>query len=270
MHNAAFATLGLDWAYVPLPVAPEPAGRVAEAVRGLRALGFRGANVTVPHKQAVMAALDEVTAAARAMGAVNTIVVQEDGSLLGDNTDGAGFAADLQAHGVDVRGQQVLVLGAGGSARAVVYALGQAGAAGVTVANRSLARAQALVTELAPCAPDVPLCALALDEALDEALEQAGGRAALVVNTTSLGMAPAVEGLPWPEAAGFAPGQVVYDLVYAPAQTRLLRLAAAGGARPIGGLGMLVWQGALAFTRWTGLAAPIDVMRAAAEQAAPG
>ena len=160
MHNAAYAALGLDWAYVPLPVAPE---RVGDAVRGLVALGFAGANVTVPHKQAVIPYLDELTPVAQAIGAVNTIVVRPDGSLLGDSTDGAGFMADLRAHDVLVgEGQRietdkritpedpaytvspchpvpvslcnrVLVLGAGGAARAVVYALAEAGA---TVAHR--------------------------------------------------------------------------------------------------------------------------------------
>ena len=168
MHNAAYAALGLDWAYVPLPVAPE---RVGDAVRGLVALGFAGANVTVPHKQAVIPYLDELTPVARAIGAVNTIVVRPDGSLLGDSTDGAGFMADLRAQGVLVgEGQRietdkrivsglppvtvsplhpvpaspchrVLVLGAGGAARAVVYALAEAGAT-VAVINRTLDKAQ--------------------------------------------------------------------------------------------------------------------------------
>lgn len=268
MHNAAFAALGLDWAYVPLPVAPpahgdDAAARVRDAVLGLRALGLRGANVTVPYKQAVLPWLDTLTPAARAMGAVNLIVVEPDGALLGDNTDAAGFAADLQAHGVEASGKQALLLGAGGAARAVLFGLAQLGAAEVVVANRSLERAQALVAELQPRLPALALRATAL-AALD-----AAAQAPLVINSTSAGMAPQVDGLPWDEALGFAPGQVVYDLVYAPRQTRLLQLAQACGARPIGGLGMLVWQGALAFTRWTGHAAPVDVMRAAAEQAAP-
>ena len=161
MHNAAYAALGLDWAYVPLPVPPE---RVGDAVRGLAALGFAGANVTVPHKQAVTPFLDELTPVARAVGAVNTIVVRPDGWLLGDNTDAAGFMADLRAHDVRVGEStnqrvyrsnikdlrvpaspcpRVLVIGAGGAARAVVYALAEAGAT-VAVANRTLDKAQEL------------------------------------------------------------------------------------------------------------------------------
>ena len=147
MHNAAFAALGLDWAYVPLPV--NPAGRagdaaVAAAVRGLAALGLRGANVTIPHKQAVMAAVDSLTPAAAAIGAVNTLVVGEEGTLIGDNTDAPGFVADLRAHGVEPAGGHGLVLGAGGSARAIVYGLAEAGAAAITVLNRTPERAQAL------------------------------------------------------------------------------------------------------------------------------
>ncbi len=263
MHNAAFAALGLNWAYVPLPVAPPAgntsvAGRVGEAVLGLRALGMRGANVTVPHKQAVLPWLDALTPAAQAMGAVNLIVVEANGTLLGDNTDGAGFAADLVAHGVEVAGKQVLVLGAGGSARAVLFGLSGLGAAEVVIANRSLERALALLAELQPRLPDVTLRAVPLGELGDAA------RAPLVVNCTSLGMAPHVDTMPWDGAVGFAPDQVFYDLVYAPLETRLMQLAQRCGATAIGGIGMLVQQGALAFERWTGHPAPIEVMRAAA------
>ena len=146
MHNAAFDALGLDWRYVPLPVAP---GHVGDALRGVRALGLRGINVTVPHKQAVLECLDEMsgnspgatlTDAARAIGAVNTIRVELDGSLLGDNTDARGFIADLREHGVDPAGRRALVVGAGGSARAVVYGLAEAGCAEIVVLNRTLSK----------------------------------------------------------------------------------------------------------------------------------
>ncbi len=258
MHNAAFAALGLNWAYVPLPVAPE---RVDEAVSGLRGLGLRGANVTVPHKQAVMSFLDELTPAAQTIGAVNTIFVEEGGRLLGDNTDAAGFAADLAAHRVTVAGSTVTLIGAGGSARAVLYALLEARARRVFVLNRSLDRAQALVDALAHCADDCELVALQFPDDVE-----ACGWADLVVNCTTLGMSPRTEGLPWVEDVHFGPGRVVYDLVYNPATTRLLRMAAEDGAKAIGGLGMLVWQGALAFQLWTGVMPPVDVMRAAAEE----
>ncbi len=258
MHNAAFAALGLNWAYVPLPVAP---ARVGEAVAGLRALGLRGVNVTVPHKQEVMPYLDALTEAARLIGAVNTIVVDADGRLIGDNTDAAGFAADLEAHGVRLAGRRVALVGAGGSARAVLHALVQGGAAQVTILNRDLARANRLKEEFSALVHNTTLAALPFPAGVREAAE-----ADLVINCTSLGMSPQVDGLPWDEGVRFRPGQVVYDLVYNPAQTRFLQQAATQGAQAIGGLGMLVWQGALAFRLWTGVDAPVAVMRAAAEQ----
>jgi shikimate dehydrogenase len=258
MHNAAFAALGLNWAYAPLPVAP---AHVAEAALGLRALGMRGANVTVPHKQAIMPQLDALSDAARAIGAVNTIVVEEDGRLQGDNTDAAGFAADLAAHGVAVAGRRVALLGAGGSARAVLYALIQGGAAQVMILNRNPIRAAALVEEFGVLTHNSTLAALPFPDSV-----QTAKAADLIINCTSLGMSPNAAGLPWDASIGFRPGQVVYDLVYNPGQTRLLQMAVAQGAQAIGGLGMLVWQGALAFRLWTGLDAPVELMRAAAER----
>ncbi len=153
-------------------------------------------------------------------------------------------------------------MGAGGSARAILYALLQGGAAQVTVLNRNLARAEALVGEFSGPAHNSTLSALPFPAGVATAAE-----ADLIINCTSLGMAPNVDGLPWDAALGFRTEQVVYDLVYNPAQTRLLTLAANGGATAIGGLGMLVWQGALAFRRWTGAEAPVARMRAAAEKA---
>jgi shikimate dehydrogenase len=262
MHNAAFAALGLNWAYAPLPVEPQ---RVGDAVRGLRALGLRGANVTVPHKQAVMPNLDALSPTARAVGAVNTIVVADDGTLLGDNTDAPGFAADLKAHGVEVAGARVVVLGAGGSARAVIYALAEARAASILLLNRTRERAATLAAEFQTIFPGVPVAAEAWETGLPGA-----AASDLIVNCTTLGMNPAPEGLPWDPALPFHRGQAVYDLVYNPPRTRLLAHAEAGGALAIGGLGMLVWQGALALQRWTGCTPPVAVMRAAAEQVLAG
>lgn len=260
MHNAAFASLGMDWRYVPLPVNPHPPTRIAEAVAGVRAMSMAGVNVTVPHKQAVMPFLDRLTPAARAIGAVNTIRVEEDGALLGDNTDARGFVADLHSHDVSVAGMNVLVLGAGGSSRAVVYGLAEAGAAGIVVCNRTLARAQSLVADMQSL---FPACSMSAARLPDD-LATVAGATQLIVNCTSLGMTPHVEGLPWEASLPFQPGQVVYDLVYNPPITRLLRLATANGARVIGGLGMLIWQGAIAFELWSGRKAPVDVMEAAA------
>lgn len=261
MHNAAFAALGLDWRYVLLPVDPALPGAVGDAVRGLRALGLRGINVTVPHKQAVLPFLDRVTPAAQAMRAVNTIIVTTDGALIGDNTDAPGFIADLRAHGVEAAGRRVLVLGAGGSARAIVYGLAQAGAQQIIIANRSVARAEQLLADLRPF---LGVTAGAV-VALPDGLATVAAEVTLIVNCTSLGMTPHADTTPWPVDLPLRADQTVYDLVYNPAETRLLQQARASGAQAIGGLGMLIWQGALAFERWTGQPAPVATMRAAAE-----
>ncbi len=260
MHNAAFAALGLDWRYVPLPVDPAQPGAVGDAVRGVRAMGLRGINVTVPHKQAVLPFLDRIEPAAHAMRAVNTIIVQPDGSLTGDNTDAPGFVADLRAHGVEPAGRRVLVLGAGGSARAIVYGLAEAGAAQITVANRSAERAATLLADLRPFLGSTRLAIVSLPDGVPGADD-----ADLIVNCTSLGMTPRADTTPWPAGLTFRPDQTVYDLVYNPADTLLLRQTQADGAHAIGGLGMLIWQGALAFRHWTGQMPPVNVMRTAAE-----
>ncbi len=260
MHNAAFEKLGLDWCYVPLPVPIEPTSRISEAIAGLRAMGLRGANVTVPHKQNVIPYLDQLTPAARAIGAVNTIIVEGDETLTGDNTDAAGFIADLRAHKVDPTGKRVAILGAGGSARAVVYGLAEAGARQIMLFNRTRDRAEVLAAEMWGRFPDTRFAAHLLPGDIPRTADHVD----LIVNCTSLGMTPKVDGLPWDEDAAFSSGQVVYDLVYNPMETRLLTLARGDGAQAIGGLGMLIWQAALAFERWTGQTAPVEVMRQAA------
>ena len=255
MHNAAFETLGLDWAYVPLPVAPE---RVGEAVAGLRALSFAGANVTVPHKQTVMPYLDELTPTAKAVGAVNTIVVREDGRLLGDTTDGYGFLQDLAEHGVGIP-RRVLVIGSGGAARSVVYALCEAGA-DVTVCARDRGKAEELCRAVSAALSGSrgrPSAAL-----LPAGLGEAAAEAELVVNATSLGLREG-DALPWRPDVLFRPGQVAYDLIYN-RETEFLNLASQQGAHAIGGLAMLVHQGARSFELWTGVAAPVEIMMAAA------
>ena len=257
MHNAAFAALGLDYVYVPLPVHPD---RVGAAVKGLPALGFVGANVTVPHKSAVLPYLAELTPIAATVGAANTLVVRSDGTLLGDNTDGPGLLSDLVSHGVEVGMlTNVIVLGAGGAARAAVYALAEAGAQ-VTIANRTLPRAEELCRITQTALPLARLAAVEMPQGIAAVAQQAD----LVVNATSLGLHKDVDPLPWDPATAFHTGQVVYDMVYT-SETPLLAMARAGGARAISGLGMLVYQGALAFTRWTGWPAPVDVMQKAVE-----
>lgn len=262
MHNAAFAALELDWCYLPLPVPVEPHPRIGEAVRGLLSLGLRGANVTVPHKQAVMPHLDWLTPAAQAIGAVNTIRIEADGRLSGDNTDARGFIADLGEHGVALAGKRALVLGAGGSARAIVYGLAEAGCQSIAIFNRTAEKAHDLAMDIRTV---FPFCRFSGHPGFDD-LAVMASEADLVVNCTSLGMTPNVEGLPWLAEVAFRPGQTVYDLVYNPLQTRLLQKATVDGAHAINGLGMLIWQGALAFERWTGQLPPVEVMRRAAEE----
>ncbi len=256
MHNAAFVARQMNWRYLAFAVPPE---RVHEAVAALPALGLRGVNVTVPHKQAVMPHLQHWTPAAEAIGAVNTIVVEKDGQLTGDNTDGAGFIADLQAHNVEPEGKRALVIGAGGSSRAVVYGLAEAGVDSVKILNRTVAKAVDLAATMQSYFPEISLDGAAFPDDVTGNAQDAD----LIVNCTSLGMEPHVEGLPWEENIEFREDQIVYDLVYNPAMTRLLQLASTDGATAIGGLGMLVYQGAIAWEKWTGETAPVAVMQQA-------
>jgi shikimate dehydrogenase len=210
----------------------------------------------VPHKEAVIPFLDELTPAAAAARAVNTIAVRAGGSLLGHSTDGPGFLADLREH--EVAATRALVIGAGGAARAVVHALAERGVE-VAVAARSVERAELLCDELRRTGPG--LASLSA-YAFPGALAALAPKADLIVNATSLGLHEGDE-LPWDPAAPLSSGQVVYDLIYN-RETPFLRLARERGARAIDGLGMLVHQGAAAFELWTGQAAPVGVMRRAA------
>jgi shikimate dehydrogenase len=255
IHNAAFAELGLDWVFVALPVPP---GRGAAAVRAIEVMGLGGMSVTMPHKADAAYACDELTADARALGAVNAISRRPGGGVIGDSTDGLGFIRSLADEGVDPAGARVMVLGAGGAARAIVLALGRAGAS-ITVAARRLGPAED-ATVLAPDARAIEL----------EAAADALAATDILVNATPLGMSGTEgDGLPFP-AAALHPGLFVADSVYHPLDTPLLQAARAAGARSTNGLGMLVHQAAIAFTAWTGRSAPIDVMRRAAEAGSPG
>lgn len=245
MHNAAFAALGLDWRYRLLPAPPDQLPAVVDRIRSGE---LAGANVTIPHKSAVMPLLDEIDAAAQAIGAVNTIAIR-DNRLIGYNTDAAGFEQALSETGVEVKGRACAVLGAGGAARAVVYALKGLGAR-VTIYARDVGRARALI------GPGGQARSLA-------EVDRMGRETILIVNATPVGMAPNVETMPWPEDAPFPPGALAFDLITHPRRTRWLEQAERSGARTTNGLAMLVYQGAAAFEMWTGCAAPIDVMRAA-------
>jgi shikimate dehydrogenase len=242
MHNAAFDALELDWVYVAFPVRR---GEGAAAVRAVATLGLAGLNITMPHKADAAAACDDVSSEAAALGAVNT-VVNADGMLAGHSTDGDGFLRALDDEGIAVAGQRAVVVGAGGAGRAITHALGRNGAH-VTVAARRPDAARSAAA-LAPGGAAVGLDELAVE------------RFDVVVNATPIGM----DGEPPPfDTTLLHHGQFVFDTVY-PVETPLLREARARGARAAGGLGMLVHQGALSFSLWTGVEPPLAVMRAAA------
>ncbi len=270
MHNAAFAALGLDWAYLAFEV---PEGRAHEAVAGARALGLVGLSVTMPHKAAVVDAVDRLSPVAAALNAVNTVVRRSDDVLEGDNTDGIGFLDSVrQDEGFEPSGQQCLVVGAGGAARAVVKALADAGASEVVVVNRTPGRAAAAAA-LGGAVGRVGVMAEAAD-------------ADLIVNATPMGMtAGARHGADVlsidrsgvdsradhggnetsvVDPAYLGPGQLVVDLVYHPLVTPLLEAARSRGATGVSGLGMLIHQAAHAVRLWTGEDPPLGVMSAAA------
>jgi len=257
MHNAAFKKLGIDCRYLPFRVTAEDLGA---AISGLRALNIRGLNVTIPHKTAVIPFLDKLDASAERMDAVNTIV-NDGGVLVGYNTDAAGFLQALLEKGVEPAGKNVVVLGAGGASKGISFILAERGAH-LAVLNRHLDRAEDLVRRISQV-----IGSKAETMALSEAnLAAVLARADILINTTSVGMVPGVAETPAPSGL-LRPGLIVFDIVYNPIRTRLLREAEAVGARIIGGLEMLAWQGALAFEKWTGRKAPVDLMREEAVKA---
>ncbi|MFX4263360.1 shikimate dehydrogenase [Pelotomaculum propionicicum] len=259
LHNAAFAAAGLDYAYVPFEVSP---GSLAAAVEAIRALGLAGVNVTIPHKEAVLPLLDGLSDEAELTGAVNTII-NRSGYLYGDNTDGKGYLRALKEAGFDPADRTVLFLGAGGAARAVAVQLALAGAGKLVFANRTAARASGLSRFVAE-KTGVRVELVSWPDGADDKLpEQTLAEADLVVQATSLGMSPNVnETVPLPFEV-FRPGQVASDLVYNPVETLFLKKAGQAGATAVSGLGMLLHQGALAFELWTGVPAPLEVMREA-------
>jgi len=256
MHNAAFRALGRDALYVPFAVPPE---RLPQAIEAVRTLGVRGFNVTLPLKTDVMLLLDALEPAAQAIGAVNTVLRDGD-RLIGTNTDAGGLTRSLVAAGVNLKGVQAVVLGAGGAARAALFGLAEAGATQIVVAARRLEAAQRLVDELsAACAP-AELAACTLERG---PLQTAFAHAGLLVQASSATLGDTAEGRAFVAAlplGALPPGAAVCDLVYKPRTTALLASAREHGLLAVDGLGMLLHQGALAFERWTGVTAPLDAM----------
>jgi shikimate dehydrogenase len=254
MMERAFSAAGLEWRYLTLEVAPE---HLADAVQGMRAMGFRGGNFTIPHKVTVLPLLDELSEAAELMGAVNC-VHRVGEKLLGENTDGKGFVQSLRSV-TDPEGKKAVLLGAGGAARAIAVELGLSGTAELVVVNRTASRGEALV-ELLNERVQVParLVHLSGDYVVEADTD-------IVINATSIGLGDSEARVPLDETS-LTPDMVVADVIFNPPQTRLIQEAADRGCTTLDGLGMLVNQGVIGFAIWTGIQPDPDVMREALEE----
>jgi shikimate dehydrogenase len=251
MLNRAFSATGLNAAYAAFHIKP---GELKDAIKGIRAMQFRGVNVTIPHKVEVMDYMDEIDEGARIIGAVNTII-NDNGRLIGRNTDGIGYVRSLKEEtGIDLKGMKVLMVGAGGAARGVGYALAKEGAAHIYIANRTREKADELASSMSSF---TSTSGIGMDE-----LGELSGQVGLIVNNTSVGMYPNVDAVPM-DTSLIPSSTVVSDLVYNPLITKFLRESEYRGATIHSGLGMFIYQGAYAFEYWTGIPAPIDAMRLA-------
>jgi shikimate dehydrogenase len=266
MQNAAFAHVGLNWVYLAFPFPPH---NLDEAIRGLRALGVRGFNVTAPYKQALLPYLDEMSEVAKALGAVNTVIVREDATngkrrLYGDNTDVEGFLQAMSIHLGQIPHERAIILGVGGAARAVAYALSKIGFRVVSFVARHLERGQTLLKEIEHWEFCTTFDLVSFQEVNRLAWAE---DVSLLINATPLGTWPEVGVSPLPDSFCFPAHWLVIDLVYNPPKTSLLKHAEKAGAVVINGLDMLVHQGALSFRAWCGVDAPIEVMRSACLEA---
>lgn len=249
MHNAAFKHLGMDWVYDAMAIPPDI---LKYGIREPMQHGYIGLNVTVPHKEAVMRFVTP-DAIARAVGAINTIDFRTN---TGTNTDVQGLIDDLKAHHIPLKDQTILVLGAGGAARAAVYGLVREGAK-VIVVNRTMQKAQVMLADLTVSAGIRNVDVMTLDEAVEHT-------PSLIINCTSAGLYPNGDDSPWIDGVPFPKNITVYDMIYRPQKTKFMSQAENAGGRAIGGLGMLVRQGALSFKLWTGVDAPLETMFATA------
>lgn len=251
MQEAAFQALGLNWRYLTIEVKPKD---LATAMSALHAFNMRGINLTIPHKVAVLEYLDEVAPDAQLIGAVNTVRI-EGGRLIGENTDGKGFLRSLQSDaGIDPGGKAVVVLGAGGAARAITVELALAGASQINIVNRTSARGQELVKLLNEKTPTT-----AVYHEWQNSFSMPPGTD-ILVNATSIGLYPDIAARPEINYDSLSTEMIVCDVIPNPPQTAFLREAASRGSTIIDGLGMLVYQGAIGFKMWTGHDAPVDVM----------
>ncbi len=251
MEEAAYEALGLNFRYITIKVTKDD---FPDAMKAVRALHMRGVNLTMPHKINVIPWLDELSEAARIIGAVNTVVVREDGTLFGENTDGKGFVQALKNNGETPDGKNIVILGAGGAARAVAVECALAGAKKITIINRTEMRAEELA-ELVSSQSKAESQALAWTEnmAIPEGTD-------ILINATPIGLAPDSESAPDIDYDTIKKGMLVTDVVFNPANTPFLQKAEQRGAKTVSGLGMLACQGAINFTLWTGKEAPLSVM----------
>jgi len=254
IHNSAFSHCGLNWIYVPMDVSPASLGK---AVQGLKALGFRGSNVTVPFKEEVLQYVDTISEDASNIGAVNTIDFT-NGHLRGENTDWVGFIRDLEERSIRLHGKKALVLGTGGAARAIVYAFLKREAF-VVVCGRDPSKSSAVADHFRNLLSEPRIKAVEWND-----LEDIQQDVDIVVNSTPLGMPPYEGMIPWPVAVKLPRCELIYDVVYSPPSTRFLECAKDRGIRGLNGLGMLVHQAAESFSLWTGRKAPLEIMRKAA------
>lgn len=255
MHNTAYSLLGLDCTYESLDIAPE---MLSDALKDFVNKGFCGLNVTIPHKERVLLQMHELSDEARVVGAVNTIRF-ESGRLRGENTDVYGVEASLEPYRTSLHGERVLLLGAGGTSRAIMYALlTRFSPAEIVVANRNRARAEELVSHFQPHAKSIALRSSPADE---NTISQLVSDARLIINATSIGMSPAIDASPIGEGAHFHSTQIVFDLIYTPLATKLLTFAGRSGARTISGLEMFLHQGARSFELWLGKTMPVEQIR---------
>ena len=260
MHNAGFEELEINYLYLPFAVQPE---NLEQAVAGIRGLGIRGVNLTIPHKEEVIPYLDELSEEAELIGAVNTIVNQ-NGKLVGHNTDGRGYIRSLQeGAGFAPDNKEVLIIGAGGAARAVAFQLALEGIDKLYIANRTFSKAEKLAAEIRTKIDLKEITALDLTT---EALTPVFNNLDLVVDTTPIGMVPDTDVKPVIEPGLLDSNLLVSDLVYNPQETVLLQAAKEAGAETVSGLGMLLYQGVIAFELWTDRQAPVEEMQAALEK----
>lgn len=258
MHNRAFEELGLDYRYLAFDVNE---GTLETAVKGLKVLGARGMNLTMPCKNKIVSLCDRLSPAAEICQAVNTVVIEEDGTLSGYTTDGAGFIASCRTEGVEVSGEKLTILGAGGAGTAVLVQAALDGAREISLFSRSsspfIQRTKDVIRQL----NERTVCRVKLYDYDDERLKQEVQSSRLLVNCTNVGMAPNTDACLIPDASFFTPNLAVADIIYNPLETKLICMAKEAGCKAFGGLNMLLYQGAEAFRLWTGQDMPVELIR---------